>query len=59
MGLWLASLQDKEGSGEQKDEKRTSCVLGETLIPLVCTAIIHQVTSGRSEMTAVLINSPE
>ena len=57
MGLWLASLQDKEGS-EQKDEKRT-CVLGETLIPLVCTAIIHQVTSGRSEMTAVLINSPE
>jgi len=49
-------LQDKEGS-EQKDE-RTS-IAGETLIPQVCTAIIHQVTSGRSEMTAVLINSPE
>ena len=48
-------MQDKEG-GEQKDER--TCV-GETLIPLVCTAIIHQVTSGRSEMTAVLINSPE
>jgi hypothetical protein len=33
--------------------------VGENLIPPVCTAIIHQVTSGRSEMTAVLINSPE
>lgn len=55
MGLWLASLQDKEGS-EPKDE-RTS--VGEPLIPQVCTGIIHQVTSGRSEMTAVLINSPE
>jgi hypothetical protein len=49
-------LQDKEWS-EQKDER--TCVQGENLIPLVCSAIIHQVTSGRSEMTAVLINSPE
>jgi hypothetical protein len=53
----VAGILAGQGGSEQKDER--TCV-GENLIPLlVCTAIIHQVTSGRSEMTAVLINSPE